>query len=107
MDIVLGITDAADLLPSISALDGSPFTKLTLALGALGFGREVLGRQWIFSSILFGLGREGAPQDRPGPEDKVTFSAQQPGCLILLGSSVCGGGQPSSGIYPEHTTWTQ
>lgn len=28
----------------------------------------------------------GAPQDRPGPQNKVTFSAQQHDCLIILGS---------------------
>ena len=32
----------------------------------------------------------GAPQDRPGPENKVTFSAQQPGCLIIVGPGACG-----------------
>lgn len=36
-----------------------------------------------------------APPDRPGRENKVTFSAQQPDCLIVLGSrGMCGGSQP-------------
>lgn len=38
MEIVLGITDEVDLLPSVFSLGGSPLIKLTLALIALGLG---------------------------------------------------------------------
>lgn len=42
----------------------------------------------------------GATQDRPGPENKVTFSAQQPDCLIILGfGGICGYSQPLSGTH--------
>lgn len=46
------------------------------------------------------MGGWGAPQDRPGPENKVTFSAQLPHHSWLRG--VWGCSQPSSGIYSEH-----
>lgn len=57
----------------------------------------------LFYSVRIRKGGGGASQDRPGPENKVTFSAQQqPDCLIILGYGVCGGSHPSSGIYSEH-----
>jgi len=67
--------------------------KSTLALVTLGLGGK--GSE-TNGSFLYSISRkvcvcvvgggEGAPQDRSGPENKVTFSAQQPDCLIILGS---------------------
>lgn len=41
----------------------------------------------------------GVPQDRPGPENKVTFSAPQPDCLILGSQGECGAA--SSATYSD------
>lgn len=66
--------------------------KLTLALRTLGLGgidSETSGSFLLFhkneKSVFVG-GGEGRARDRPGPENKVTFSAPQPDCLIILGS---------------------
>lgn len=57
----------------------------------------------FFYSLRMAIGGGGMPQDRPGLENKVMFSAQQSGCLIIPGSGGrCGGSQPSSGTYSDH-----
>ncbi|XP_019486110.1 PREDICTED: gamma-aminobutyric acid receptor-associated protein-like 1 isoform X2 [Hipposideros armiger] len=93
-----GDNGCSGLRPSIP---GSPLIKWTLALVALALGGKGWEAKWVLVSCEdweLGWGGEWVPRDGTGPENKVTFSAQQPGCLILLGTGgVCGGSRPASG----------
>lgn len=94
-------------------LSGFPLNRVDFGPHSIGFGRQRFGSQWAFSFFLLffshsvravGGGVQVAgevPLDPPGPGNKVTFSAQQRGCLAL-GSRAVWGQQPSSAAYSDH-----